>query len=56
MAKRSNFINGAFKETDELVKRFLNTVESEYKNVPGPEEPKQPASREDALKKLMRGF
>tara|TARA_R110002012_G_C11384188_1_gene583693 strand:+ start:424 stop:594 length:171 start_codon:yes stop_codon:yes gene_type:complete len=56
MAKKSNFIEGAFKETDELMKRFLNTVQSEYKNIPAPEEPKQPVSRQDALKKLMRGF
>ena len=31
MAKKSNFIDGAFKETAELMKRFLNTVQSEYK-------------------------
>jgi len=57
MAK-NDFINNAFKETDDLMKRFLGTVGESYKDMQKPEDPKQRQARtkEEALEKLLRGF
>ena len=57
MAK-NDFINNAFKETDDLMKRFLGTVGESYKDMQKPEDPKQrqARTREEALEKLLRGF
>jgi hypothetical protein len=54
----NDFINNAFKETDDLMKRFLGTVKDSYKDMDKPESPKEKAvkSKEEALEKLLRGF
>ena len=55
---KNNFINNSFKETDDLMKRFLGTVGESYKDMQKPEDPKQrqARTREEALEKLLRGF
>ena len=55
---KNNFINNSFKETDDLMKRFLGTVGESYKDMQKPEDPKQRQARtkEEALEKLLRGF
>ena len=55
---KNDFINNAFKETDDLMKRFLGTVGESYKDMQKPEDPKQrqARTREEALEKLLRGF
>ena len=55
---KNDFINNAFKETDDLMKRFLGTVGESYKDMQKPEDPKQrqARTREEALEKLIRGL
>ena len=55
---KNDFINNAFKETDDLMKRFLGTVGESYKDMQKPEDPKQrqARTRAEALEKLLRGF
>ena len=55
---KNDFINNAFKETDDLMKRFLGTVGESYKDMQKPEDPKQrqARTREEALEKLLRRF
>ena len=55
---KNDFINNAFKETDDLMKRFLGTDAEPYKDMQKPEDPKQrqARTREEALEKLLRGF
>ena len=55
---KNDFINNAFKETDDLMKRFLGTAGEAYKDMQKPEDPKQrqARTREEALEKLLRGF
>ena len=57
MAK-DGFIDNAFKETDDLMSRFLGVVGDQYKNMSAPIEPKgkSPQNKEVALEKLLRGF
>ena len=58
MPPKDNFIESAFKETDDLMSRFLGTIDDQYKNMTAPQEPKGKTtqSKEEALEKLRRGF